>query len=62
MQGDLPHTLFNHKKSGKSPEKNTVASDEVLRLQEEANRQMMARKAAREKEKSFKELNDNNKE
>lgn len=62
MQGDLPHTLFNHRASGKSPEKNTVASDEVLRLQEEANRQMMERKAAREREKSFNDLNENNKE
>lgn len=58
MQGDLPHTLFNHKASGKDPKKKTVASDEVLRLQEEANRQMMARKAAMQKEKSFKELNN----
>ena len=48
MQCDLPHTLYDLK-SGDSPKKNTVASDEVLRLQEEANRRMSERKAARER-------------
>jgi len=53
MQGDLPHTLFNRDGSKNDPSKNTVASDEVLRLQEEANRQMEARRAAKRKEESF---------
>lgn len=48
MQADLPHTLFD-RRNDREPEKNTKASDEVLRLQEEANRQMLARKKAKEK-------------
>lgn len=49
MQADLPHTLY--KKTGKDgkPVKNTKASDEVIRLQEEANRKMLERKAAKER-------------
>ena len=49
MQTDLPHTLY--KKTGKDgkPVKNTRASDEVIRLQEEANRKMLERKAAKER-------------
>ena len=46
MQADLPHTLFD-RRNDREPEKNTKASDEVLRLQEEANRQMLARKKAK---------------
>ena len=49
MQCDLPHTLYDFNKSGDNPKKNTVASEEVLRLQEEANRKMAERKAARER-------------
>lgn len=51
MQSDLPHTLYlkDHSKK-KEPAKNTVASDEVLRLQEEANRKMRERKARRKQE------------
>lgn len=46
MQSDLPHTLYIHDKTDDNPKKNTVASDEVMRLQEEANRKMQERKAA----------------
>ena len=48
MQSDLPHTLFLDHKS-KEPAKQTRASDEVMRLQEEANRKMLERKAAKER-------------
>ena len=56
MQADLPHVLYNSstESSGSEPKKQTVASDEVLRLQEEANRRMQERKAAEtEGEKSY---------
>ena len=46
MQVDLPHTLYNFKGSGPDPKKNTVASDKVMQLQEEANRKAKERKAA----------------
>lgn len=50
MQSDLPHTLYNYKESGESQgKKKTVASDEVIRLQEEANRELARRKAAEKK-------------
>ena len=49
MQADLPHVLYNTDTSGSEPKKNTVASDEVMRLQEEANRRMQERKAAETK-------------
>ena len=45
MRSDLPHTLYDFKKDRGA--KNTVASDEVIRLQEEANRKAQER---REKE------------
>lgn len=54
MQSDLPHTLLKRTRQedggvdehgGKK--RNTVASAEVLRLQEEANRKMRERKAAK---------------
>lgn len=50
MQSDLPHVLYGkRRKTGEDgkPKGNTVASDEVIRLQEEANRRMMERKAAK---------------
>lgn len=64
---DLPHVLYfndNKKKGGKDycgSSKNTKASDRVLRLQEEANRQMMKErekeaKAAGEKPYELEEL------
>ena len=58
MQSDLPHTLYNFKKDKgeKKPhhvptneELNTVADDEVIRLQEEANRKTLERRAAKER-------------
>lgn len=58
MQADLPHTLYKFKKDrgvkGKhhvttNEEMNTVVDDEVIRLQEEANRQAAARRAAKER-------------
>ena len=49
MQADLPHTLFIKDKNNAEPSKNTKASDEVLRLQEEANRKAMERKEAKER-------------
>ena len=58
MQGDLPHTLFSHKASDGDPKKQTVASDEVIRLQEEANRRIAERKAAKEKENNLHDLNE----
>ena len=51
MQSDLPHTLYLKRDENGKPKKNTKASDEVIRLQEEANRQMLERKAAKEREK-----------
>lgn len=42
MQADLPHTLYMKDKADSS--KNTKASDEVIRLQEEANRKARERK------------------
>lgn len=55
MQSDLPHTIFK-KMEDRDPKKKTKASDEVLRLQEEANRQMQERKekeSAAKKEKVY---------
>ena len=49
MQADLPHTLFLHDKTSGDPSKNTRPSDKVLQLQEEANRRMLERKAAKER-------------
>ena len=50
MQADLPHTLFLHDRKEKEENKqNTVASPEVIRLQEEANRKMRERKKAKER-------------
>lgn len=43
MQSDLPHTLLSQASKPQEPEKNTKASDEVLRLQEEANREFLDR-------------------
>lgn len=40
MQSDLPHVLYN-RTSGKP---NTKASEEVIRLQEEANRNLAERR------------------
>lgn len=37
MQTDLPHTLYNPREDTGDPKKRTVASDEVIRLQTEAN-------------------------
>lgn len=48
MQADLPHTLYLPKKNT-DPSKNTRASDDVVKLQEEANRKMLERKAAKER-------------
>ena len=48
MQADLPHTLYLKDKNSPEPSKNTKASDEVIRLQEEANRKAMERKKAKE--------------
>lgn len=47
MRLDLPHTLYDWDKKDKK--KNTVASDEVIRLQEEANRKMAEQAEARRK-------------
>ena len=52
MQADLPHTLFLHKEKKTDPSKNTKASDEVIRLQEEANRQFLARREELRKKKA----------
>ncbi len=58
MQADLPHTLYNFKKDKggnkkhhiqTNEEMNTVADDEVIRLQEEANRKALERRAAKER-------------
>lgn len=49
MQADLPHTLFRKDRKPGEPSKNTRASDEVIKLQEEANRKMLERKAAKER-------------
>lgn len=49
MQCDLPHTLYDFDRTDNDPKKKTVASEEVLRLQEEANRKMTERKAAKER-------------
>lgn len=49
MQSDLPHVLYNHDRKHDEPSKNTKASDEVIKLQEEANRKMQERKAAKER-------------
>lgn len=46
MQADLPHTLFRQDRKSDGGKKNTVASDEVIRLQEEANRKFAERQAA----------------
>lgn len=48
MQADLPHTLYMKDKNSAEPSKKTKASDEVIRLQEEANRKAMERKKAKE--------------
>ena len=47
MRLDLPHTLYDWDK--KENKKNTVASDEVIRLQEEANRKAAERAEARKR-------------
>lgn len=47
MQLDLPHTLYNWDKDQKDKKKNTVASDEVIRLQEKANREAKERREAK---------------
>lgn len=56
MQADLPHTLYNHeltKEDKAARAKNrTQASNEVLRLQEEANRQAEERRKAAEESKA----------
>lgn len=49
MQADLPHTLYKRRDKDGKPTKNTKASDEVIRLQEEANRMALERKAAKER-------------
>ena len=50
MQSDLPHVLYMKNKKDKSdPKKNTKASDEVVRLQEEANRRFLEMKKQRER-------------
>lgn len=49
MQSDLPHTLYLKDNNHAEPSKNTKASDKVIRLQEEANRKAMERKAAKER-------------
>lgn len=48
MQTDLPHTLYLKDNSKTEPSKKTKASDDVIRLQEEANRKAMERKKAKE--------------
>lgn len=48
MQTDLPHTLYLKDDNSREPSKKTKASDEVIRLQEEANRKAMERKKAKE--------------
>jgi len=50
--------LYNYEKKKKDPKKQTVASDEVIRLQEEANRRMEERKAAKIKGETPYELED----
>lgn len=57
MQSDLPHMMYKYEKK-KDPKKQTVASDEVIRLQEEANRRMEERKAAKMKGETPYELED----
>ena len=51
MQADLPHTLYDFKKQD-TGKPNTVASDEVIRRQEEANRRMAEEFARMEREKT----------
>lgn len=54
MQADLPHTLYRHDRKRDKGKRNgasgrsgrTVASDEVIRLQEGANRRFAERRAA----------------
>ncbi len=50
MQADLPHTLYSHELTkedqAKRAKSRTAASAEVLRLQEEANREMEERRKA----------------
>ena len=59
MQADLPHVLYNSEASSDSdPKKKTVASDKVMRLQEEANRKMLERKAANKQEEKSYDLNE----
>ena len=50
MQADLPHTLYDFKKDGS--DKKTKASDEVIKRQLEANKQMEAMMAERRAAKS----------
>lgn len=56
MQADLPHTLYT-KNRGKDdngrPMKNTKASEEVLRLQMEANRKAEERRKAQDSEGTY---------
>jgi len=49
MQTDLPHTLYLKDKKSSDPAKNTRASDDIIKLQEEANKKMLERKAAKER-------------
>ena len=53
MQTDLPHTLYIRKNDKGGGKKNTVASDEVIRLQEEANRRMRERKKKQKQEDTY---------
>lgn len=48
MQSDLPRTQYKFDNTDNDPKKHTVASDEVMRLQEEANQRMKERKAAKQ--------------
>lgn len=44
MQSDLPHVLYLKDKKRDGGKQNTVASEEVIRLQEEANRKAAERR------------------
>lgn len=54
MQCDLPHVLYKNFKKNTDSSKNTKASEKVLRLQEEANRQALERQRKRELEQQAK--------
>lgn len=52
MQADLPHTLYIKRKDDEKGDKakKVKASDDVLRLQEEANRRALERQERKRKE------------